>query len=80
MTPNDIEIMIHCHTSRAPHPRRGAPAVGESIAMLEDFGMIRFETSKSEPGYFTTTEKGAKYIEMLCQTPMPVQEWRDPRF
>lgn len=82
MNPNEIEIMIHCHTSRATNPRRHAPAVKEAMSMLEAAEMIKpaIPESGADADYFVTTEKGKKYIEMLCETPMPEKVWSDPRF
>jgi hypothetical protein len=74
MTPNDIEILIHCHTTPLVHPRIDAPAVKESLEMMESHNLIYQEILEE---YYLTTDKGKAYIAMLCNTPMPEQVWVD---
>ena len=76
MTPNDIEILIHCHVSGQPHPRLEAPAVQDSLAHFEQAGMIVQTQSNN---VYSTTPGGQKLMEMLCDTPFPKEEWFDPR-
>ena len=73
MTPNDIEILIHCHVSPSDHPRMRAPAVKETYAVFEESGMIE----KTDGGYYRTTERGRAHVEVLCSTPWPTQAWID---
>lgn len=73
MTPNDIEVLIHCYVTPAPHPRRSAPAVHDAIDMLLREGLI-YETNE---GCYGTTERGAAHITQLCDTPFPKQVWVD---
>lgn len=75
MTPNDIEVLIHCHTTPTAHPRADAPAVENSIIW-----MLRDELIKPErdiDGVYATTQRGKALVKMLCETPLPV--WKDPR-
>lgn len=53
MTPNDIEILIHCHVCPEPHPRKDAPAVDESLKSLERNGLIE---QRLGDGYHTKIE------------------------
>ena len=73
MTPNDIEILIHCYVSPVPHPRIEAPAVIDTLVMLENEGLIE----NTEEDVYCTTEKGRAHIETLCKTPWPIQKWVD---
>ena len=73
MTPNDIEILIHCHVLPTPHPRIDVPAVSDSLTMLERAGLIE----KTEAGGYETTARGRAHIATLCQTPWPVMKWVD---
>lgn len=73
MTPNAIEILIHCHVSPTPHPRKSAPAVADELRSLEANGLIE----PLEAGAYRTTARGAAHIEQLCQTPWPVLAWLD---
>ena len=74
MTPNAIEILIHCHVSPTVHPRSDAPAVKQELQSLEQYGLIR---SIAPPGAYTTTERGAAHVAQLCATPWPKQTWVD---
>lgn len=74
MTPNDIEILIHCHTTPSAHPRIDTPAVKDSLKTMEDQGLISKEDSE---GFYRTTDKGAVYMTLLCSVPMPKQAWVD---
>ena len=71
MTPNGIEILLHCHTSPQAHPRANAPAVQEALRSLLVNGLIRSE----DGGYYSTTERGMAHVEQLCRLPWPVSEW-----
>lgn len=73
MTPNDIEILIHCHVSPLVHPRMEAPAVKEAYRNLEANGLIE---QRNEDCYHTT-DRGKAHIEVLCSTPWPTQAWID---
>jgi len=70
MTPNDIEILIHCHVSPAPHPRY--EYITDVIRQLLTSDLIQHG---DEPNSFRTTERGAAHVEQLCDTPWPVQAW-----
>jgi len=75
MTPNDIEILIHCHVSPAQHPRYGSPAVGQSLHTLEKNGLI--ERYAEDKGSYITTDRGRAHVNVLCLTPWPKQRWVD---
>lgn len=68
LTPNDIEVLLHCHVSPEPHPRLDAPAVQESIKMWICAGMIEPNVNT---GIFVTTDKGCAMVMALCKTPYP---------
>jgi len=78
MTPNDIEVLLHCHCIPRPHPRKDAPAVSESIKMFLDNGLIDISLEGGSDCY-KTTEKGRFLVKMLCETPFPDQIFIDPR-
>lgn len=75
MTPNAIEILIHCHSCPMPHPRRGAHAVEEELRSLQENELI--EPDPSVPNGYRTTDRGRAHIEQLCSTAWPVQVWVD---
>jgi hypothetical protein len=73
MTPNDIEVLIHCYVSPAPHPRADAGAVAESIANFIVEGLI----IEDADGSYSVTTRGKAHIKQLCSTPFPVEGWVD---
>ena len=76
MTPNDIEILIHCHVCPAPHPRLNAPAVQGAINMLLANQLIEQDGDK-QFNRWRTTARGAAHIAQLCAIPFPDQAWID---
>ena len=75
MTPNSIEVLIHCHCSPKEHPRANTSAVQDALKELETNGLI-VRTDESDrnvyDGQYKTTERGAAHIEQLCQLSYPV--------
>jgi len=71
MTPNDIEILIHCHVSPAVHPRADAPAVKEALRSLEVNGLIE---QRDGDGY-CTTKRGQAHMDQLCGLAWPTKAW-----
>lgn len=73
MTPNAIEILIHCYVTSEPHPRYYAPAVSEELEHMERNGLI-VKTDNSQNSY-RTTERGEAHIQQLCQLEWPRKIW-----
>ena len=74
MTPNDIEILLHCYSCAAPHPRKSAPSVIDSFENFVANGMLVQDLEYSADGdIYRTTDKGAAHVLNLCNTPMPEQ-------
>jgi hypothetical protein len=72
LTPNELEILIHCHTTPTAHPRHDAPAVQEALAWFMEDGIIKpTDTCR----VFTTTNKGRAWLSDILATPMPRQAW-----
>lgn len=61
LTPNDIEVLIHCYVNPNPHPRSDAPAVQEALVRFLRDGLIYL----SPDGYFKTTSAGDALIQRL---------------
>lgn len=74
MTPNHLEILLHCHCSAAPHPRRYAPAVIEALADMEREGLIVGRGDEPNVVY-ATTERGKAHVKQLCALPRPIAAW-----
>ena len=70
MTPNEIEILIHCHTSPCVHPRIDVLAVNHAIEMLIDMGLI-IKINKQD--CYTTTLRGKAHIQQICNLEFPKQ-------
>lgn len=73
MTPNDIEVLIHCYVCTEPHPRRNDPDVRDAIDMFLKEGLIYEDGS----GCYSTTERGIAHLEQLGDVPFPKQAWLD---
>ena len=86
LTPSDLEVLIHCHTSPRQHPRVTAPAIQEALSFwlsheaieVVDRPVDTADTGTQVPIY-STTAKGRKWLQMMLETPEPVREWHDPR-
>lgn len=76
-SPNNIEILLHCHTTPGPHKRIDAPAVRKAIADLLDEGAITADLANGRTDCYRTTEKGRAWVAALCAVPAPVQCWKD---
>lgn len=79
LTPNDIEVLLHCHYGAERHPRHHATAVLGAIEMWLHYECI--EVCGRRTQCYNVTPRGAKFIEMLLETPLPVrvEQWFDPR-
>lgn len=73
MTPNDIEILIHCYVSPSAHPRYDAPAVKDSIGKMVQMGLLAY----TGLNIFNTTAKGEAHIKQICNLALPIAAWVD---
>jgi hypothetical protein len=78
MTPYQIKLILHWHCVADRFPHDSAPIYGETMAWMISDGLIK--RNDEDAGLYTTTERGAKFVEMLCETPLPENRWLDPRF
>jgi hypothetical protein len=69
MTPNEIEVLLHCYCSPQPHPRADAPAVSEALDMFMKHGLI--------DNNLRTTPRGKATIAMLERVPFARAAWLD---
>jgi hypothetical protein len=72
MTPCEIEVLIHCYVSPAPHPRIDSGAVSDAINTFLSEGLIE---PVGQANRYDTTPRGVAHISQLCSTPFPVQKW-----
>lgn len=75
-SPFVIKVVLHHYASPAPFPGDGAPIYPKTVADLVNSGIL----VESEAGSITTTDLGNALVKMWCETPLPVQQWIDPRF
>ena len=76
MSPYEIEILLSLHCSPAELSQAKTPLLDRTLHDFENEGLIA--PYKRESGW-TTTPKGAAFVDMLCATPLPKQIWVDPR-
>lgn len=76
-TPLHIELMLHYCASNVRHPRAHAPAVADCTKELQKHGLIELTPDES-PVDYAATEKGKAFLELICQTPLPVRAWMHP--
>ena len=77
MTPNAIEILLHCHTTATPHPRENYPAVKEELRSLLHNCLIEKDGAT---GLYRTTSRGRAHVAQLCGLAWPVERrvWVGP--
>ena len=63
---SDIEVLIHCHVSPIPHPRRHAPAVRDALGMFQTCEMIEPVLNAEQEEVFNLTHKGRSFIRAIC--------------
>lgn len=71
MTPNDIEVLIHCYCRTGVHPRIDAPAVEECIKDFLSNELIE----KVADNEYRTTLRGVSHITQLCDLKLPILKW-----
>ncbi|MBT2300392.1 hypothetical protein J7E70_07930 [Variovorax paradoxus] len=74
MTPLQIEMLLHFHTTPTPWPRLNAPACVEAIEGFIRDGLVRDD----DPSRYWLTERGEACIRFLCAMPIPVANWAIP--
>lgn len=74
-SPFRVRLLLHIHCMTEPFENRSA-AMEEALVDLLDIGAIR--PCDRLPG-FETTELGKAWVDLICQTPVPVVKWVDPR-
>jgi hypothetical protein len=66
-SPNNIDVLLHCHTCPRPHERFNAPAVQDAIRDLLNAGAIEPDGDER----FSTTPLGRAWVQALCSVPPP---------
>ena len=76
-SPARLDILLHYRGHADKHPHHGHPYFNEQIAEFIEVGLL---TAYPQEPWYTLTERGEKFIDMLLDTPFPKQVWIDPRF
>ena len=80
LTPNDINVLLHYHTCPDSHPRISAPAIQSAVYKFIEDGILEEFNNEHHVNYkIRTTDRGRKFVDMLCETPYPEKRWIDPR-
>jgi hypothetical protein len=72
-SPNNIEVLLHYHTTPRPHPRIDAPATCDFTRILLEAGCI----TPGDTGAYITTAKGAAWVQALCNVECPREAYVD---
>lgn len=72
MTPNEIAVFLHYAVFDRDHPQAQQDWVKMAIEHLVATGLLEVDSKN-------LTNKGAVWLTMLRNTPLPEQEWVDPR-
>lgn len=87
LTCNDIITLMQVHvhdiimTNDIKKGNKGE-GINRSLLILENKGLLNKSgklTAREGISTYTTSSKGKKMVEMLCETPLPVNTWEDPR-
>lgn len=81
MTPLYLSMLLNIYVSPEPNFDERGPAVREALDDMLTQGLIVMNDSPSRvlAGTWLTTPRGEALVRMWCNTPLPVQVWRDPR-
>ena len=85
MTPLHIDILIHYHVSSTEYGKEfnnfDAPAVKDAINWMIGANLIEAEHDVACERAYRTTDKGAFYIDAICNLPLPQKRmvWEIPR-
>jgi len=74
--PVEVEVMLYYHVFPDEHPRRNTKAVAEALVRFVHLDMLFWHTADRT---HKITPRGRKWVEMILDTPFPVQSWEDPR-
>lgn len=73
MSPSDVEVLLHCHTTPTRHPRFSAPAVADALAAFVAAGVIQDDGNDT----YSTTDLGAAWVKAITRVPIPSVAYLD---
>ena len=71
-------VLLHIRIMGSNSAEQHYPNARKYMQMLERRGLLVLPDDHPEKEW-TLTEKGHVFVQMLHNTPMPVQSWSDPR-
>lgn len=78
-SPLKIEIVLKTHYHPKYMINRWNSAEQDVATLLFKDGIIALKgTEDSDTGYYALTEKGKAFVEMILNTPYPIQKWVTP--
>lgn len=72
-SPADIRLLLEIYA--IPRPPENAPI--DTLDEWVEEGIIEPDPCRAE--IYRCTDKGNKWVDMLCCTPKPIMVWCDPR-
>jgi hypothetical protein len=78
MTPLALSMLVHFHTHAPDDAFPDLRANLMDLAWLLEEGIVEDVGEEGEL-HFSLTGRGVAWLEMILATPLPVQQWSDPR-
>ena len=75
MTPLELEVLLHIYYSPEINPLMESMAGSAALRRFAEENTIFLDPE----GTYRLTEKGDTFVKMLLATPIPIQQWIDPR-
>lgn len=80
MTALAVEMLIwFCTRSDEAGPFEGVYDREPQKEIVSEFMADKIIMQGSTPLTYRATPKGQAWLKMICETPMPIQQWIDPR-
>lgn len=73
MTPFEIDILLHFHTTPTDYPNRNSALYSSIVDIFLKNGLIVEDSA----GLYFTTARGVAHVQQLCSLPWPVSQWVD---
>lgn len=77
MTPLEISILLHYHTTPSDYSDGdfSAPAVRSAINEFKDRGYLKESSAHNALSTYQATDKLHAYVKAICNVPEPKQIW-----
>lgn len=77
MSPLEIEILLHYHTTPGDYPRQDAPATKEAIAKFISHGIL-LDIPNDDAKYQVNRAASTVYVKAICDVHLPINIWVIP--